>query len=168
MCIRDSLLGWMKDSPLPGFEWFPTAGCLDEARLAYIGLRDVDEEEGKMLRASQCHVWTMRDVDRLGISGCIEQAVRAVDPHGVRPLHLSLDIDGIDPQFAPGTGTCARGGLTYREAHYICEELALTERLVRPRTSAHLSQFWRNSGAIRRNSLTPRPPSLRSASTSWR
>ena len=76
---------------------------------------------GAALRASSCHVWTMRDVDRLGIAGAIERAVRAVDPHGVRPLHLSLDIDAVDPHFAPGTGTCARGGLTYREAHYICE-----------------------------------------------
>ena len=124
------VMGWMAGDPLPGFDWFPSAGCLDEARLAYVGLRDVDDEEGRRLRASQCHVWTMRDVDRLGIAGAIERAVRAVDPHGVRPLHLSLDIDAVDPHFAPGTGTCARGGLTYREAHYICEELALTDRLV--------------------------------------
>ena len=124
------VMGWMAGAPLPGFDWFPSAGCLDEARLAYVGLRDVDDEEGRRLRASQCHVWTMRDVDRLGIAGAIERAVRAVDPHGVRPLHLSLDIDAVDPHFAPGTGTCARGGLTYREAHYICEELALTDRLV--------------------------------------
>merc|ERR1712070_128085 len=46
------------------------------------------------------------------------------------PLHLSLDVDGIDPHIAPGTGTAARGGLSYREIHYICEELALTRRLV--------------------------------------
>merc|ERR1712100_718660 len=46
------------------------------------------------------------------------------------PFHLSLDIDSVDPFFAPGTGTCARGGLTYREIHYVCEELALTRRLV--------------------------------------
>jgi len=46
------------------------------------------------------------------------------------PLHLSLDIDSIDPHFAPGTGTAARGGLSYREIHYICEECALSKRLV--------------------------------------
>ena len=49
---------------------------------------------------------------------------------GAGPLHLSLDIDSVDPHFAPGTGTAARGGLSYREIHYICEELALTRRLV--------------------------------------
>ena len=57
-------------------------------------------------------------------------AMHAIDPNKRSPFHLSLDIDSVDPHFAPGTGTCARGGLTYREAHYICEELALTDRLV--------------------------------------
>lgn len=68
----------------------------------------------------------MRDVDKHGIAKVIETAISAIDPNGRRPLHLSLDIDGVDPHFAPGTGTCARGGLTYREIHYVCEELALT------------------------------------------
>merc|ERR1712048_1010981 len=72
----------------------------------------------------------MGDVDRLGICRVIEDALERVDPNRKRPIHLSLDVDGIDPQVAPGTGTCARGGLTYREIHYICEELALTRRLV--------------------------------------
>ena len=55
---------------------------------------------------------------------------QAIDPNGRRPLHLSLDIDAVDPHVAPGTGTCARGGLGYREIHYVCEELAETQRLV--------------------------------------
>lgn len=174
--------------------------------LAFVGLRDIDAEEGRMLRQSSVHCFTMREVDKHGIAKVvpllrslphsstssptrslflsssiplsrhqnitpllprnlpirpssyptplsllhsarpthvrcppllpspfcqvIENAIQAVDPHGRRPLHLSLDIDGIDPLFAPGTGTCARGGLSYREIHYICEELALTQRLV--------------------------------------
>lgn len=53
-----------------------------------------------------------------------------VDPNKRRALHLSLDVDGIDPEFIPGTGTMSRGGLGYREIHYICEELQLTNRLV--------------------------------------
>ena len=63
-------------------------------------------------------------------SQVIEKAIAAIDPNSNRPLHLSLDIDAVDPHFAPGTGTCARGGLTYREIHYVCEEMALTDRLV--------------------------------------
>jgi len=125
------LMGWFdQDQPVDGFSWFPHAGCLDESRLAYVGLRDIDPEEGRMLRESNAHCFTMREVDKHGIAQVIEMAIQAIDPNGRRPLHLSLDIDGIDPHFAPGTGTCARGGLTYREIHYVCEELALTRRLV--------------------------------------
>ena len=73
----------------------------------------------------------MRDVDKYGIAMVVEMAIAAVSgADGQAPLHISLDIDAVDPHFAPGTGTCARGGLTYREIHYICEECALTNRLV--------------------------------------
>merc|ERR1719421_1525068 len=72
----------------------------------------------------------MREVDKHGIAKVMEMALSAIDPNGFRPLHLSLDIDAVDPHFAPGTGTAARGGLSYREIHYICEECALTKRLV--------------------------------------
>ena len=114
---------------LKGFEWFKP-GCLPENKLAYIGLRDVDPEEGEMIRRSSVVAYTMRDVDKYGIARVIEMAMRGIDPNGRLPIHLSLDVDSVDPQFAPGTGTCARGGLTYREIHYVCEELALTDRLV--------------------------------------
>jgi len=121
------LMGWF-EGELKGFEWFKP--CLDESRLAYVGLRDIDPGEAALLKQSNVHVYTMRDVDKYGIANVIEKAISAIDPNGRRPFHLSLDIDGVDPHFAPGTGTCARGGLTYREIHYVCEELALTERLV--------------------------------------
>eukprot|EP00397_Hematodinium_sp_SG-2012_P036528 GEMP01039440.1.p1 GENE.GEMP01039440.1~~GEMP01039440.1.p1 ORF type:complete len:385 (+),score=53.13 GEMP01039440.1:30-1157(+) len=123
------LFGWFERNP-PGFEWFPKTRCLDESRVAYIGLRDLDRAEVALLKNSGIHLYTIRDVDRLGIAGCINEALQRIDPNNVRPLHLSLDIDAIDPQFAPGSGTLSRGGLTYREVHYICEEMALTERLV--------------------------------------
>jgi len=122
-------VGVSAGSTLRGFEWFPS-GCLPESKLAYIGLRDVDVEEGRMLRESGVRVFTMRDVDKHGIARVCEMAIEAVGPSYDCPLHLSLDIDSVDPHFAPGTGTCARGGLTYREIHYICEECALTNRLV--------------------------------------
>ena len=133
------LLGWFekpgemgegsKAVSLPGFDWFPS-GCLSESRLAYIGLRDVDPEEARLLRRSGVRIFTMRDVDKHGIAKVIEMAIEAVGPSMDNPLHLSLDVDAIDPHYAPGTGTAARGGLTYREIHYICEECALTKRLV--------------------------------------
>ncbi|KAJ1615945.1 hypothetical protein T492DRAFT_606654, partial [Pavlovales sp. CCMP2436] len=113
------LMGWFDEQPV-GFEWLK-AGLLQESSLAYIGLRDVDPAEAALLRASKAHVYTMRDVDKHGIGRVVEMALEAVDPHSNGPLHLSLDVDAVDPHFAPGTGTMVRGGLTYREIHYICE-----------------------------------------------
>merc|ERR1719162_1801039 len=72
----------------------------------------------------------MAQVDRLGIAQVMALAIEKVDPYHRRPLHLTFDIDAIDPVYAPGSGTLARGGLTYRESHYICEELSSTKRLV--------------------------------------
>ncbi len=83
-----------------------------------------------MLRASRVTVFTMHDVERLGIARVIELALEAVDPNGIRPLHLSLDIDAVDPLYAPGTGTTATGGLTPREVKYVCTELGRSKRLV--------------------------------------
>jgi len=121
------VLGWFK-KPLPGFEWLRKH--LPESRLAYIGLRDIDPDEGRMLQESGAHVYTMHDVDRHGIAQVMSMALSRVDPHKNRPMHLTLDIDGMDPAAAPGTGTLARGGLSYRETHFICEEMASTNRLV--------------------------------------
>lgn len=123
------VLGWFARHP-KGFEWMPRMKSVDARNMAYIGLRDIDREEGELMRKSDLHIYTMREVDKWGIGRVIEMALDKVDPNRKRPIHLSLDVDAIDPQFAPGTGTTARGGLTYREIHYICEELALTRRLV--------------------------------------
>jgi arginase len=122
------LMGWFRRHPT-GLEWVPDK-CIDESRVAMIGLRDVDKKEGKLLRDSDAYIYTMRDVDGLGMKNVIESAIKSVDPNGNRPIHLSLDIDAIDPTFASATGINVRGGLTDREAHYLVEELGLTGRLV--------------------------------------
>jgi len=121
------VMGWFKKK-VPGFEWLQS--MIAESRIAYIGLRDIDPEEGRLLQESGVHVFTMALVDRIGIAQVMDMALSRVDPYHNRPLHLSFDIDAIDPVYAPGTGTLARGGLTYRESHYICEEMASTNRLV--------------------------------------
>jgi len=125
-------LGWF-DGSVAGFEWLDkhmdTLGPIFEERVALIGIRDLDENERAFIKKSGLHVYTMQDVDHLGIGQVMERALEAVDPKSKRPLHLSFDIDGCDPEVAPGTGTLARGGLSYREAHYICERLASTQRL---------------------------------------
>lgn len=68
----------------------------------------------------------MHDVDRMGIGRVMEEALAHL---GDKDIHLSFDIDGIDPFVAPHTGTAVTGGLTFREANYICEAISLTDRL---------------------------------------
>jgi arginase len=101
---------------------------LRPSRLVQIGLRDLDHEEKRRLRTSEIHTFTMDDIDRRGMATVMEEAIRlACD--GVDFLHVSFDIDVLDPTVAPGTGTQKKGGLTYREAHLALEMVAETERL---------------------------------------
>jgi len=72
----------------------------------------------------------MTDIDRYGIGAVMDMAITSLlkkDP--TRPIHLSYDIDAVDPLLAPATGTAVRGGLTYREAHYIAEAAASSGHL---------------------------------------
>ncbi len=85
-----------------------------------IGLRDVDEIEKQLLRESGVRAFSMTDVDKLGMPRIMEEAV-AIAGAGGRPMHVSFDMDGIDPSEAPGTGTPVKGGLSYREAHLVME-----------------------------------------------
>jgi arginase len=85
-----------------------------------IGIRDVDEEESENIRRSGVKVFTMREVDEMGMSSVMEHAIgTAMD--GTDGIHVSFDMDGVDPDEAPGVGTPVRGGLTYREAHLAME-----------------------------------------------
>jgi arginase len=72
----------------------------------------------------------MHDVDKYGIGKVVEMALDAVNPDRTKPIHLSFDVDACDPSVAPSTGTPVRGGLTFRESHYICEAIAETNLLV--------------------------------------
>ncbi len=91
-----------------------------------IGLRDVDANEKKLLRESGVHAFSMTDVDKLGMVHVMERALSIVGAGG-RPIHMSFDMDGIDPSEAPGTGTPVKGGLNYREAH-LAMEMAFDSR----------------------------------------
>jgi arginase len=93
-----------------------------------IGLRDVDATERENLRVSGVSAFTMTDVDRLGMTEVMERAIRIAGADG-RPIHVSFDMDGIDPSEAPGTGTPVKGGLSYREAHLAMEMLFESGRL---------------------------------------
>lgn len=94
-----------------------------------IGLRNVDEREKDLVRASRIHVFTIKDIDRAGIAAVAEQAI-AIAGAGTAGIHVSVDLDVCDPSIAPGVGTPVKGGLDYREAHMMMEIVADSGRLV--------------------------------------
>ena len=96
--------------------------ALAPGRVALIGVRSLDEGERELLKKLDARVFTMSDVDRLGV----ELAVREALAHAAGPgfVHISLDMDVVDPDVAPGVGTPVRGGLSYREAHLVLELIA--------------------------------------------
>jgi arginase len=103
--------------------WFALHnGVAVSERTVQIGLRDVDPGEKQMLRELGVKAYSMTDVDKLGMMRVMEEAL-SIAGAGGRPMHVSFDMDGIDPSEAPGTGTPVKGGLSYREAHLIMEML---------------------------------------------
>mmetsp|Transcript_14633 Transcript_14633/g.30255 ORF Transcript_14633/g.30255 Transcript_14633/m.30255 type:complete len:371 (-) Transcript_14633:57-1169(-) len=108
-------------SKLPGFDFLIDGPRINPEQIVYVGLRDVDPMERVWIRQLGIKAFTMTDVDFLGIGQVMKQAL---DHLKGRSLHLSYDIDAVDPAFAPATGTTVRGGLTYREAHFVCEYVA--------------------------------------------
>ena len=87
--------------------------------VAVVGLRSVDREEREFLAEAGVNVYTMKDVDAYGIASVVRSALKNLS-HLDR-VHLSFDLDVVDPEVAPGVGTPVRGGLTYREAHLVME-----------------------------------------------
>lgn len=108
--------------------WIPK--CLDTSRLAYIGLRDIDPMERQLIRERGIAAYSMHHIDRYGIGSVVQMALDRINPGLSRPIHLSYDVDAIDPIFVSATGTPVRGGLTFREGTYICEAVAETGCLV--------------------------------------
>ncbi len=97
--------------------------------IVIVGARDLDPEEQVLLRAQQIHVFTMTDIDQRGIFAIMQEALE-IASQATHGIHLSLDMDSLDPREAPGVGTPVRGGLTYREAHLAMELVASSGRLV--------------------------------------
>jgi arginase len=87
--------------------------------VAVVGLRSVDREEREFLAEAGVNVYTMKDVDAYGIPSVVRSALK--DLSHLDRVHLSFDLDVVDPEVAPGVGTPVRGGLTYREAHLVME-----------------------------------------------
>jgi arginase len=101
---------------------------VDPKRIVIVGARDLDPGEQRLLREAGAHVLTMSDIDRRGMEAVTREALEfALD--GANGLHVSFDLDVVDPSEAPGVGTPVHGGITYREAHLAMEMVAESGRL---------------------------------------
>ena len=97
--------------------------------VAIIGARSVDPGEVALVREKGVHVYPMSELDERGTNVCIREAFERVLAN-TAGVHLSFDLDGVDPDYAPGVGTPVPGGLTLRESHHICEAANATGRLL--------------------------------------
>jgi arginase len=91
-------------------------------RVVLVGVRSLDPAERALIREHGLRAITMTEIDRIGIERAMQEAIDRVSGGGF--VHVSLDLDALDPEIAPGVGTPVKGGLTYREAHLACELLA--------------------------------------------
>jgi arginase len=101
-------------------EW--TLPAVEPQRVALVGVRSLDEGERELLRGLDAHVFTMSDIDKLGVEPVMRDALGRIG--GGAFVHVSWDMDVLDPDQAPGVGTPVRGGLGYREAHLAMELIA--------------------------------------------
>jgi len=102
---------------------------VDGARAALVGIRDLDPAERANVHASGIGAFTMRDIDERGMRSVMEEAIKRATA-GTAGIHVSFDLDGMDPDYAPGVGTPVPGGLSYREAHLAMEMLADTGKVI--------------------------------------
>jgi arginase len=109
--------------------WDETKPILDPKRVAIIGARDLDPGEKRNLREAGIMVQSMEQIDRIGMLAVLEKVIEQVS-QDVEGIYLSFDMDALDPRHAPGVGTPVAGGLTYREAHLVCEVVAETGKLI--------------------------------------
>ncbi|MFT4622314.1 MAG: arginase [Myxococcota bacterium] len=103
--------------------------ALNAEDVVIIGARDVDPTEIPLVKQTGVRVYTMSELDARGTHVCVQEAIERVQRHTVG-VHLSFDLDGVDPHDAPGVGTPVPGGLTLRESHLICEAVARTGKLL--------------------------------------
>ncbi|KAL9531428.1 Arginase [Sphaerulina musiva] len=122
------LTGLATDEADKPFGWIAEDQKISTAKLVYIGLRDVDRGEKKILRDHNIKAFSMHDIDRHGIGKVMDMALGWIGRD--TPIHLSFDVDALDPMWAPSTGTPVRGGLTLREGDFIAESVHETGNLV--------------------------------------
>jgi arginase len=96
--------------------------AVDSSRVALLGVRSLDPSERELIRELGVKAYTMSDVDRLGVERAMRESLAHIAGPGF--VHVSIDMDAVDPEVAPGVGTPVRGGLSYREAHLALELVA--------------------------------------------
>jgi arginase len=104
------------------------APMIDGSRAAVVGLRDIDAAERANIKSTAIGAFTMRDIDERGMRAVMEEAIKRATS-GTAGIHVSFDLDAMDPDYAPGVGTPSPGGLSYREAHLAMEMLADTGKV---------------------------------------
>jgi arginase len=119
-------------SPTGNVHGMPLAAALGAAgdrfpaqsveRAALVGIRSLDPGERELVKELDVKVFTMSEIDKSGVERVMQEALTFLA--GARFLHVSLDLDAVDPDTAPGVGTPVRGGLSYREAHFVLELVA--------------------------------------------
>lgn len=112
--------------PAPLLELVGGAPAVDPARVSVLAAREIDPPERQAVREAGIRVFTMSEIDERGLGVCVDEAIERAGPG----LHVSFDLDSIDPMAAPGVGTPVVGGLSYREAHLMCEKVASSGALV--------------------------------------
>ncbi len=119
----------MGEGPVELVNLLGFAPKVQAGNVALVGIRDVDEMERGHLREIGVHAFTMRDIDERGMRDVMRDAI-AVVSSATAGFHLSLDLDFVDPDYAPGVGTPVRGGATYREAHLAMEMVCDSGRML--------------------------------------
>ncbi len=97
--------------------------------VSILAARDIDSEEKRIVEETGIRVFTMSEIDERGMASCMDEGLKRAT-RATGGFHLSFDIDALDPHEAPGVGTPVNGGLTYREAHLICEKAANSNGLL--------------------------------------
>jgi arginase len=107
----------------------PANGSVSPKNIALIGIRSIDANERKLCKESGVRYFTMREIDERGIPAVLKDAI-AYATDGTDALHVSFDLDSVDPLWAPGVSTPVTGGLNYREAHLALEMIADTNKII--------------------------------------
>ncbi|KAL6941686.1 hypothetical protein ACO0RG_002823 [Hanseniaspora osmophila] len=129
-CPVSFLMGLDKENYPPELQWIPNQ-VLKTDKICYIGLRDVDAGEKKILQENNIKAFSMYHVDRFGINSVVEMAIDHVSKGNKDcPLMISYDVDALEPSYVKCTGTMVKNGLTLREGFFICERIAETGNLV--------------------------------------